>query len=165
MMKNKICEQIKRDQLEREKEKAQKADRGYNTRYATIAQGLAMQGYNQSRIAEFFGVSPSTITAWGKKHKEFRAALDSGKEMAAAELAGTAFRLATGNYVHEERKLEFDKAKGKFVERVSRSNLPPSEAMLKFLLPKVSPDVYSEQQDVNLHGDGFQVNISVVDEV
>ena len=50
MMKNKICEQIKRDQLEREKEKAQKADRGYNTRYATIAQGMAMQGYNQSRI-------------------------------------------------------------------------------------------------------------------
>lgn len=115
-------------------------------------------------MAAVFGVAESTISQWKNKHKEFREALATGREMAAGELAGTAHLLAVGRYVQEERKLEYDKQEGRLVERVCRHKLPPSEQMLKFLLPKIAPESFAERQSIDLSAEGVQVDIRVVDE-
>src|SRR5207249_1165708 len=48
---------------------------------------LAERGLTEVEIAFIFGVNPETLTAWQRAHKEFLAALQSGKEDVEVEAA------------------------------------------------------------------------------
>lgn len=56
---------------------------------------LASKGLTQSQIAEYFGVSPSTISAH-KKDSDFARALAKGKAHGIAKVANALFDKATG---------------------------------------------------------------------
>lgn len=162
-MRNKIGEQIKRDQAERKRQEKQKNEgKAYSPALAGAARGFILMGKNQQDIADAFGVAASTISRWKEQHPEFREAIEASKDMRCAELAGTAHLLATGQYVQEDSRLELDKKKGKLVVKTIRHKLPPSEQMLKFLLPKVAPENFAEKQELDLNVDGLSVELKVV---
>ena len=52
----------------------------YKPEYALQAEKLCNLGATDIELADFFEVSPATITNWKNKHPEFLAALKTGKE-------------------------------------------------------------------------------------
>lgn len=68
------------------------------------AHSLALLGLTDVEIAFQFGIAPSTLEAWQKKHPRFSEALNSGKVPADAEVAKSMFKRAIG-YDHPAVKI------------------------------------------------------------
>lgn len=76
----------------------------FKREYATQARKLCLLGATDPELADFFGVSRTTIKTWKKKHPEFLAALNEGKETADAQVAEKLYRRAMG-YSHKAVKI------------------------------------------------------------
>jgi hypothetical protein len=136
----------------------------YKAEYAEMARALILLELNQGQIAEFFGVSPAAVTAWKKNHPDFKEALERGRLAMGAQLAGTAFKLATGKYKHVNERLVFDKKTGELKTVDFGGTLPPDRQMLTLLLHKKFPDAFPEKQEISLAASaGIGVNIRVVE--
>lgn len=65
---------------------------------------LAMLGATRETIAEFFGVTPDTISSWLKERVGFRDSYKEGAIMADAKVAMALYHRALG-YEHEDEKI------------------------------------------------------------
>lgn len=163
-MRNAVEAKINQDRAERERQ--EQAENGkcepFSRRCVTVAQGMSMRGCNQKEIAKALGISGPTLTVWKKKYPEFAEALRTGRELAADLLRGTALQMATGQFRHVETKLVFNKDEGCFDVQKAEVTLPPDPGTLKYMLKSLDPE-YSDEHNVNLGGDGIQVDIRVTD--
>lgn len=73
----------------------------YRPEFAEQAVKLCRLGATDVELAEFFGVSESTLNNWKKAHPGFLESLKKGKTLADAEVADKLFKRATG-YEHPE---------------------------------------------------------------
>jgi hypothetical protein len=57
---------------------------------------LCLAGFTDKKLADFFGISESTLNTWKIKHPEFLESMKSGKEIADAEVAASMYARAIG---------------------------------------------------------------------
>lgn len=76
----------------------------YKPEFAKQAGKLCALGATDAEIADFFEVSPATITTWKHKHPEFLASLKSGKEAPDDRVERSLYQRAIG-YEQDEVKI------------------------------------------------------------
>ncbi|RFS15061.1 hypothetical protein [Emticicia sp. C21] len=92
-----------------EKEKMNAGGRGitdYKPEYDEQAYNYCLLGATNETLAEFFGVSDTTIKKWMKKYPGFQESVRNGKELADMQVARSLFRRAVG-YTYEQVVSEF----------------------------------------------------------
>src|SRR5215207_4981256 len=75
----------------------------YKPAYASQAEKACRLGATDAELADFFGVSVSTINAWKTRHVDFLASLKTGKSEADDRVELALYRRAIG-YSHEVEK-------------------------------------------------------------
>ena len=73
----------------------------YRPEFADEAYRLRLLRLDEREIADFFGVSPSTLKSWGIKFPEFGKAIREGGLSADAQVAQAMHKRATGFYAQE----------------------------------------------------------------
>jgi hypothetical protein len=76
----------------------------YKAEYAKQAGKLCEAGFTDKEIADFFEVSPATITTWKHRYPEFLASLKTGKAPADERVERSLYQRAIG-YEQEEVKI------------------------------------------------------------
>lgn len=71
----------------------------YRKEYAEQAFKLCLLGFTDAELADFFGVSETTINNWKNAHPEFLESLKRGKSVADAEVAHTLYQTAVSGNV------------------------------------------------------------------
>lgn len=74
---------------------------GFKAEIPELARKLSLLGATDKEMADVFGVSEQTLNNWKKAHPEFLEALNSGKQMADANVADRLIQRAMG-YEHDE---------------------------------------------------------------
>lgn len=92
------------------------------------ARKLCLLGYTDKELANFFCVTKQTINNWKKEHPSFYEALQSGKDIADAEIASALYRRASGMTCKEI------KTKSDGTEEVIVKEFPPDPLSMKFWL-------------------------------
>jgi len=78
----------------------------FKEEYIEIAERLVAAGFSTNDLAFTFNVNPRTITNWKRKHKEFKRACNSGKEIVKKKLVAAGIKQALG-YNYESSKTEY----------------------------------------------------------
>ena len=126
-----------------------KEKKGFDTEYAEMAGKLVAAGANQKDLAFVFGTSEGVIREWKRDHKEFKNAINRGKELTLARLIGAGIQSAEGTTVEtitvtEKHTVLEDGTIGGLTPgtvvdvKKETKNLPPNEKMIQFLASTLS---------------------------
>lgn len=129
----------------------------YQSGFAEQAGKLAKLGHTDAEIADFFGVSESTLNLWKKRHADFSESLKSGKDRADAKVAESLYRRAMG-YSHPAVKIMVI---GKSIEQVPYiEHYPPDTTACIFWLKNRQPKNWRDKVQQEVSGpDGGAVKI------
>ena len=117
---------------------AQEMIDSYQPIYAQQAQSLSLLGKKNKELADFFGVTMSTINQWCKLHEEFFVALRDGSDLADAKVAKALYDRAVG-MEYEKETTVFDKTTGTPMTFKSKEYvLPDVNAATKWLQSRQS---------------------------
>lgn len=121
----------------------------YRAEYDEQAYKLCLLGATDAKLADFFGVSESTINLWKLEHAGFSESITRGKESADAEIAQALFHRAKG-YSHPEVDI-------KVVERVIvqtplTKHYPPDTAAASLWLRNRQPKLWRDKVETELSG-------------
>lgn len=97
----------------------------YKPEYKEEAYKLSLLRAIDEDIADFFGVSVSTLTTWKKKYPTFLASIKKGKIKADAEIAHSLFNRAKG-YSHPD--VHISNYKGEITTTNITKHYPPDTA-------------------------------------
>ena len=99
----------------------------YKDEYADQARKLCLLGATDKEMADFFGVSVSTVDNWKKDIPEFLGALKEGKVLADVDVANSLYQRATGYEWIEEQAIKIKVSQ--YEEKVEvvevRKSVPP----------------------------------------
>jgi len=103
----------------------------YKPEYAEQAYKLCLLGATDDELADFFGVSGTTIDNWKTAHPQFIGALKDGKQLADANVAQSLYHRALG-YSHPEDDIRV--ADGAIVITPTVKHYPPDSTACIFWL-------------------------------
>jgi len=132
----------------------------YKEEYAEQAYKLCLLGATDKEIADFFGVTESTLNLWKKEYPEFSESLKNGKVVADAEVAASLYKRAKG-YQYVETTYE----NGAITKSVVKEVAPDTGAAMAWLKNR-QKDRWRDRHEVdqtiaNKDGKPFQVQHSV----
>ena len=116
----------------------------YRPEYAEQAHKLALLGFTDEKMADFFEVEVRTIYRWKTEHDQFCQAVKAGKDHADATVASTLYRSALGGVTVTEVKEEAD-AEGNVAQRKTVKELPPNITAQIFWLKNRQPQHWREK--------------------
>jgi len=127
----------------------------YKDEFATQAHRLCLLGATDVQVAEFFGVSISTVDKWKQSKPVFLQAIKDGKEQADAQVAHSLYRRALG-YSHKAVKIltvPRGGNQGSDIEEVPYiERYPPDTTAAIFWLKNRRPDEWRDRQQHELTG-------------
>jgi hypothetical protein len=133
----------------------------YREEYAEIAYRLALLGFIDTQLAEFFEISIPTLHLWRKKHPEFSKSTRLGKIIADAKVANSLYHRAIGMTVTETHKsTSEEKQRDSISETVVTKELPPDVNAAKFWLKNRQPQLWRENFGVT-DGNGGSFGIVI----
>lgn len=137
----------------------------YRPEYNEQARKLCLLGATDAQLADFFGVSETTINNWKLAHPEFLESLKAGKEKADALVAHALYHRAIG-YKHDAVKIltvADGNNSGSHVEEVPYvERYPPDPTAAIFWLKNRRPDLWRDKQDHEHTGkDGGPLEVKV----
>ena len=118
----------------------------YRPEYNEQVYKLCLLGADDKRIADFFGVSESTINRWKVEYPEFRESLKDGKEIADSVIASSLYHRAKG-YSHKAVKIFNDQ--GRALEVEYEEQYPPDTTAAIFWLKNRQPKYWRDKQEVD----------------
>ena len=122
----------------------------YRDAFCELATNYCLLGATDVQLAEFFGVSGTTINNWKKEHPDFLASIRAGKEDADAQIAGALFHRARG-YSHKETDIRvIDK---KIVQTELTKHYPPEVKAIIFWLKNRQKTLWRDIQQLTGAGD------------
>ena len=125
-------------------------DSKYQDDFADQAFKLCLLGATDTKLADFFGVSESTINRWKDKYPAFWESIRAGKVRADAEVAHSLYRRATGEHVIVEKLVKKDGV----YEKVELKVFVPGEVPAQRLwLLNRDKENWRDKQDVELSGE------------
>ncbi|SDQ98751.1 hypothetical protein SAMN05428982_2761 [Pseudoxanthomonas sp. CF385] len=116
----------------------------YRPEFAEQARKLALLGFTDEKMADFFEVEVRTIYRWKAEHAQFCQAVKAGKDDADATVANTLYRSALGGGTVTEVKQETD-ADGKVIHRKTVKELPANVTAQIFWLKNRQPQQWREK--------------------
>jgi len=116
----------------------------YKAEYAEQAKKLCLLGAIDDDLADFFGVSDTTIDTWKKKHKKFLASLKGAKKEADAKVVKSLYLRATG-YDHEDT--HFASYEGEIISEQYIKHWPPDVTACIFWLKNRQPEKWRDIQE------------------
>ena len=102
-------------------------------------------GYTDAKLADFFGVSETTINNWKLEHDGFLESLNAGKVIADAEVTASLYERAVG-YQHQETKVFC--SNGEIVKAEVKKIYPPDPLSIKYWLNNRQKDTWREKVEV-----------------
>lgn len=92
-------------------------------------------GFSTSFLAEKFGVTVRTVQNWLKRHKEFKNAVDRGREIAIEQVESSLFKLALGGLEKIKTKSTADEDGTELMinERIIETAMPSVQACKEIL--------------------------------
>lgn len=103
-------------------------------------------------MADFFGVSESTINNWKQEHPEFLESLKRGKLEADATVADSLFRRANG-WEHDAVKIVADAKTGDSLLVPYVEHYPGDTTAQIFWLKNRRPDLWRDKQNIEHSGE------------
>lgn len=110
---------------------------------------LCRLGATDKELADFFGVSESTLNKWKLDHKAFSESIKSGKLVADSEVADKLFKRATG-YQHDALKIM--QYEGVPVTVSYTEHYPPDTVACIFWLKNRQPEKWRDKVQQELTG-------------
>jgi hypothetical protein len=127
----------------------------YKRTYVTQAKKLCRLGATDYEIANFFGVSVSTLFLWKAMHKDFSEALVIGKEEANTRVERSLYSKATGYTYDSEKVFQFQ---GEIIRAAVVEHVPPSESAAMLWLKNRKKDEWRDTQDFTSDGEKLEVS-------
>lgn len=112
------------------------------------ARKLCMLGATDAELADFFGISESTLNNWKTDHPEFMESLKEGKSQADAEVASKLYHRATG-YSHNAVKIVANATTGQEHIVPYTEHYPPDTTAAIFWLKNRRPDLWRDKQEID----------------
>tara|TARA_R110000822_G_scaffold132863_1_gene270102 strand:+ start:509 stop:1000 length:492 start_codon:yes stop_codon:yes gene_type:complete len=103
---------------------------------------LGLLGYTDKKIADFFGVSETTLNNWKNKYPSFLESLKAGKEVADMEVTASLYERAIG-YSHMETKVFNNQ--GEILTHNVKKIYPPDPISIKYWLNNRQPETWREK--------------------
>lgn len=114
----------------------------YKKEYDELAYNYCLLGAKDKQLAEFLGVSESTLNLWKQKHKSFSESLKGGKVQADAEIAQSLYHRAKG-YSHPEVKVFNNQ--GEIVTHDVIKHYAPDPTSIIFWLKNRQPELWRDK--------------------
>lgn len=105
----------------------------------------AILGATNDQLAEFFGVSDTTVDNWIKSIPEFKAAIIPARAQADANVQHSLYRCAMG-YSHRAEKIFYDSKAGKVVRVPYIEHYKPDNTAQIFWLKNRQRDLWKDVQ-------------------
>ncbi len=146
---NKTLTRPQRDMLARAAKEEERSGRPtkYEVKFNMVATRLALLGFKDPEMAEYFGVSVSTIQEWLTAHPRFYDAVHRGRESADGLVAESLFMRAIG-YSHTEDKIFHHEGEITIVPTVK--HYPPETGAAMNWLTNRQRERWSNKQEVDL---------------
>ncbi len=122
----------------------------YKPEYVRIAEKMALLGATDAQMAEAFGVSERTFTAWKSRHVEFSSALKAAKLPADGDVARSLYERALG-YSHPEddiRTVSVGDGMSEIVITPTTKHYPPDTTAAIFWLKNRQPKLWRDKVEV-----------------
>lgn len=133
----------------------------YRDEFNVQAYKLTLLGAKDKQIAEFFGVSESTINLWKLKHPKFSESMSAGKESADAVIAESLFHRAKG-YSHPE--VHVSSYEGAITLTPLTKHYPPDTNAASLWLRNRQPALWRDKVDHEISGkDGGLIGVAVME--
>jgi len=123
----------------------------YDINYNEQALQLCLLGATDEQLADFFGITETTLNRWKKKYPEFTIALNRGKIQADMQVASNLYKLANGYQMTESVTTEKD---GKSTTVTTVKNYPPSLTAIQYWLRNRKKDNWSNKPPSTIAQDG-----------
>lgn len=134
----------------------------YRVAYNQQAEKLCRLGATDRDIADFFGVSETTLNNWKLKHPSLLESLKRGKDEVDALVEQSLFRRATG-YTHPATK--FFQAGGEILRQDYVEHYPPDATSMIFWLKNRQPDRWRDKRDSGEGDDESPMPVAVTVQV
>lgn len=118
----------------------------YQAAHAEQARRLALLGFTDLQMAEFFGVAESTFHLWKQRHKDFSESIRAGKAVADAHVAEGLYKAATGGHTVTDTKIV--SSDDGTVRTTEVRQVPPSVSAMIFWLKNRQPDKWRDRQEL-----------------
>lgn len=116
----------------------------FKEEYYRQAKALALMGWSNTKIAEFFGIAETCLYKWINKYPKLGSALHEARWVATSKVARSLYHRARG-YSHRAIKIFADPKTGA-VERVPYvERYPPDVAAAKFWLTNRAPEAWRDK--------------------
>jgi hypothetical protein len=130
----------------------------YRDSFTELAYKFCMLGADNKRLGELFGVDMERIEHWIATKRDFREAVQMGREIADAEIAHALYHRAKG-YSHKAEKIFYDGKAGDVVRAEYTEHYPPDTQAASFWLRNRHPEKWREKTEVAHDGGGFSLHI------
>ncbi len=114
------------------------------------ARKLALLGLTDKEMAEFFGVSESTLNNWKAEFPAFLVSLNEGKIVADANVADSLYRRAVGEVVFVEKRVKNSAGEYEII-RLSQQ-VPADPDAAKLWLTNRRPAQWRDKQELEYSG-------------
>src|SRR5690348_4908061 len=117
---------------------------------------LALTGFTNDQMADFFEVNVDTIHEWRKKHPEFSDAIKSGKDVADSNVASSLYQRALGQTKKIQKAIKLKKTVNgegseERVEMVEEEiYIPPDTTAQIFWLKNRQPKIWCDKKELGL---------------
>jgi len=120
----------------------------YREEYAVQAMKVCRLGATDEELADFFEISPVTLSRWQRAHPEFRESVKRGKIVADFEVTNRLFTRACG---YSCKAVKIFTHKGTVTGRVEYlKHYPPNTRACIFWLTNRRPDLWSNKVHVDV---------------
>ena len=120
----------------------------YNPDFARQVELLAKRGATDVEIADFLGVTITTVWNWSTRHQEFFNALYRGKDEWDTRVERSLYLRAVG-YTYDSEQVSIN-SKGKVTRVPIREHVPPSEGAAKMWLTNRRPHDWKDRRTVDI---------------
>ena len=137
--------------------KAQGRPSRYKQDYDEQARKLCLLGATDKELADFFGVTETTVNNWKKAHQSFFESIRAGKTVADMEIANSLYKSAQDRLIpayqaFKTRNVTYDKKGNKIeteqVEVVEVPQaVPANDRAIKFWLMNRQPSKWRDKQE------------------
>lgn len=136
----------------------------YKEEYAELAYKFCLLGATDTRLAEMFEVTISTIHEWKQSVPEFSSAIKKGREWADANVASSLYHRALG-YSHAEddiRTMSVGHGQSEIVITPTVKHYPPDTAAASLWLRNRQPQLWRDKiENVHSNPDGSPIDFSL----
>jgi hypothetical protein len=120
----------------------------YKPEYAKTAFGFALLGATNDRMAELFGVAPSTFHLWLKEFPDLSESVKAGRDEADAVVVQSLYKRATGYVAKKTVTATFEGVVSDV--RVVDEHVAPDTTAIQFWLKNRQPKQWRDKQELDV---------------